>query len=431
MSKCYVYAWKNVNNGKMNIGYKSPNDKEHTYITSLKNNEFWRDYSYGLLKRSILYVGEEKDINVAKSVEWFALKYAVATNKARLYNPGNNANRHDESLIPKNTKQLVIDYIEGRSEGISLFEQHADVDFVENLHKRIKDGEFEINQIPRSEIATYPRNQVRSKDKLIDHIRKIRTGIVENPEEARNIYGPIIVSVKSSGEKLLVDGNSRFAATEDLVGWEVLPVVFINESEFGKTEVQRLNNYDLVGLYENKPSGEIKAYNTFADIKRNINNYIVRQGFDLSKPHHVDRARQEIYARFPKVCESKHQLNGILSSILTDFEKTQAQLKYEKNLIQYDTAFQERYKWDNYYSKDIACVFAKASEAKFMKALGYIQHAMYNDKLEKGAIVFHFADKRELVEEEDKKNSNIEKIKRVIKFHNLPITVEVLPAFDE
>ena len=40
MSKCYVYAWRNVNNGKMNIGYKSPNGEEHTYITSLKNTEF-------------------------------------------------------------------------------------------------------------------------------------------------------------------------------------------------------------------------------------------------------------------------------------------------------------------------------------------------------------------------------------------------------
>lgn len=431
MSKCYVYAWKNVNNGKMNIGYKSANDKEYTYITSLKNKEFWNDYSHGLMKKSILFEGNSDQENIAKSVEWFALKYAVATQANKLYNPGNNANRFDESAIPKQTKQLVIDYIEGRSDGLPQTENDSDVNFAENLHARIKRGEFEIHQVPRVEIEKYSRYQVRSKEKLIEHIRLIKTKIIENPEAARKLYGPIIVVVKASGEKMINDGNSRFAATENLPGWDVLPVVYVNESEYGDTETRRQDNFDLVGLYENKPSAEVKAPNTFADIKRNINNYIVRHNFDLSKSHHIDRLRQQVYARFSSVCESKHQLNGVIASILNDYDKTQAELKYEKNLLQYDSAFQERYKWDKYYSKDIACVFAKASEAKFMKALGYIQHAMFNDKLTKGAIVFHFVDKRELVEEEDKKNSNIEKLKRVIEFHNLPITIEVLPAFEQ
>jgi len=431
MAKCYVYAWKNINNGKMNIGYKSPNDKEYTYITSLKNNEFWRDYSYGLLKKSILYVGDAENDNVAKSVEWFALKYAVAVKRDKLYNPGNNANRLDESLIPHETKQLVIDYIEGVAEGMSPLEDDEDVEFAVELNRRIKEGEFEIHQVARSEIEKYARNQVRSKDKLIEHIRKIRTQMIEDPQESRNIYGPIVVVVKASGEKLVIDGNSRLAAAENLVGWEMLPVVYINEAEFGETELQRLNNYDLVGLYENKPSKEIKASNSFADLKRNINNYIVRNNFDLSIPSHVDYARQKIYARFGSVCESKQQLNGILTSIIHDFDKEQAQLKYVKNLIQYDDAWVSRHKWNNYNKHKIACVVVKASEAKYMKALGYIQHAMFNEGSSKGAIVFHFVDKRELVDEEDKETSNIEKLKKVIAFHNLPITVEVLPAFDE
>lgn len=431
MAKCYVYAWKNINNGKMNIGYKSPDDKEYTYITSLKNNEFWKDYSYGLLKKSILFVGNESDDKIAKSVEWFALKYACAVKRDKLYNPGNNANRFDETLIPKSTKQLVMDYIEGNSEGICPIEHDEDVDFADELNRRIKEGEFEIHQVARSELEKYPRNQVRSKDKLIEHIRKIRTKMIEEPEEARDIYGPIVVVVKASGERLIIDGNSRLAAAENLIGWEILPVVYINEAEFGETELQRADNYDLVGLNENKPQKEIKAPNTFADLKRNINNYIVRHNFDLSKPHQVDYLRQKIYARFKKLCESKHQLNGILTSILNDFEKTQAQLKYEKNLLQYDEAFQLRHKWEKYGKHDIASVFVKASEAKYMKALGYIQHAMYNEKLTKGAIIFHFVDKRELVDEENKETSNIEKLKKVISFHNLPITVEVLPAFDD
>jgi hypothetical protein len=426
MSRAYVYAWRNINNGKMNIGYKSPNDKEHTYITSLRNTEFWRDYSNGLLRKSILYIGQQSEASVAKSVEWFALNYAVATAKDKLYNHGNNANKGDESLIPKETKQLVIDFIEGRHDGIAPIQQDEDVDFAEALSERIKNGEFEINQVLASEVARYYRNQVRSKEKDLENIRKIRTAIMEDPAAAREIYGPIVVVVKTNG-KMIIDGNSRFEAANGILGWETLPVVFINESEFGETELQRQDNYDLVGLYENKPSKEIKSSNSWNDLKRNISNYISRHNFDLSKSHHVDRAREVIYGRFTKVCESKQQLNGILVSIINDNDKKIAELKYEKNLLVYDSKFVERYKWNNYGVKDIACVFIKASEAKFAKAIGYIHNAMYSDKLQKGAIVFYFDSKSELVTEENEKH--IEKLKKIIEFSNLPITVEVLPAF--
>ena len=427
MSNCYVYAWRNVNNGKMNIGYKSPNGEEHTYISSLKNSEFWRDYSYGLLKKSVLFVGNENQANVAKSVEWYALNYATAVAKDRLYNPGNNASKGDETLIPKDTKKLIVDFIEGRGEGVSMVNLDQDVDFAERLSFRIKSGEFEIHQVARAIIAQYNRNQVRNKEKDLVNISKIKTALLEDPSAARNIFGPIVVVVKSNGDKMIIDGNSRFAATENVIGWEILPVVYINQSEFGETELQRQDNYDLVGLYENKPSKEIKSSNTWADLKRNVNNYLVRHNFDLSKSHHVNAARGAIYARFTSVCESKQQLNGILTSILKDFEKTQAELQYEDNLLAYDDAYMERTK-TKYAFEDVACVFAKASEAKFMKAIGYCQHAMFNDKLTKGAIVFYYSNKSEIVDEEQGAGW-IKKLEKVIKFHNLQITVEVLPAF--
>ena len=52
---------------------------------------------------------------------------------------------------------------------------------------------------------------------------------------------------------------------------------------------------------------------------------------------------------------------------------------------------------------------------------------MYSDKLKSGAIVFYFDSKSELVTEE--KEKHIEKLKKIIEFASLPITVEVLPAF--
>ena len=430
MANSYVYAWRNINNGKMNIGYKSPNGEEHTYITSLKNSEFWRDYSYGLLKRSILYVGKETDANIAKSVEWFALDYATNVAKDRLYNPGNNASKGDTSLIPKETKKLIVDYIEGRSDGMPLLAEDSDVKFVENLSARIKAGEFEVHIVAREDIRKYSHNQVRSKDKDLAHIAKIRTAIMEDPAAAREIYGPIIVVVQADGNiKMIIDGNCRFAAAENITGWENLPVVYINESEFGETQMQRQDNYDLVGLFENKSSKEIKSSNSWDDLKRNMVNYLVRHNFDFSKSHHRDAARNVIYSRFTTVCESKMQLNGIFKSIINDHEHKQAELKYVKNLLSYDDAYIARRKYDCAV-EDVACVFAKVSEAKFMKVLGYCLHAMYNDKLKKGSIILYFSSKKELVDEETD-NSWIQKLKNVIEYHNHPITVEVLPAFQD
>ena len=63
-----------------------------------------------------------------------------------------------------------------------------------------------------------------------------------------------------------------------------------------------------------------------------INNFIVGQKLDLSKPIHVEHARKLIYDRYLIVSGSKKELNGILTTILNNFEKTQAELQFQKNL---------------------------------------------------------------------------------------------------
>ena len=104
MSTVSVYGFRNRINGKMNIGVKSADGEDMlTYITSLNDEEFWGDYSKGLMEKSILFIGESKQEDLAKTIEWFALKYGISTKPDKFYLKKNNAHCVNEKLLTKKT----------------------------------------------------------------------------------------------------------------------------------------------------------------------------------------------------------------------------------------------------------------------------------------------------------------------------------------
>ena len=126
MSTVSVYGFRNRINGKMNIGVKSADGEDMlTYITSLNDEEFWEDYSKGLMEKSILFIGESKHEDLAKTIEWFALKYGISTKPEKFYLKKNNAHCVDEKLLTKKIKEIVIDYING-GPGIDIPDAYAE-----------------------------------------------------------------------------------------------------------------------------------------------------------------------------------------------------------------------------------------------------------------------------------------------------------------
>lgn len=434
MSSVSVYGFRNIENGKMNIGVKSADGEDMlTYITSLNNDEFWEDYSKGLMQKSILFVGDSTGEDLARTIEWFALKYGISTKPEKFYLKKNNAHCVNEKLLTKEIKQIVIDYINGNS-GIEVADSCAeDKVIVNSIDQNIKDRKYQVFDVETNSVHKFNRNQVRTDQYDPAHVSKIVTGMREQPDEARKVFGPVIVVIEEDGSKTILDGNNRTEAAKkmnkDKKGWSTVPVIYLNYTEFGTTEKQRQNNYDLFGLLQNKRKFEVKKENSKEDLKRNILNFIVSEGLDLSKPTHVDRARKLIYDRFEMVCESKQQLNGVLTSILNDFEKERLELRYQKNLITYDDGFFSDYLWNKYEKNDIAAVSTSQSKAKFAEVLGWIFRRMQTVDAKQGAIVLYYASKAELVNDEQEKW--IEKLKETIRFNNLPITVEVLPAFED
>lgn len=428
-----VYGQRCKKSGKINIGYKSPNGKDYyNYITSLKNEEFWKDYSKGLVEKTLLFEGTADQDDVAQTLEWFALDYGTKVNKELFYIERNNAHCVDLSLLTPNMKKVVIDYIEGVGNGIDGKKTTSeDVELVERLSQNVKYltelGDYVT--LPIHEVEQFERNQVRSVIVDPHSVREIVTRMEENPTLARQVFKPIVCVVKDNGTKCIVDGNTRFAAAKKAKGWDNVPVIFIHESEFGSNELEKQNNYDLFGLYENKESFEIKKTNSKEDLKRNVVNYLLSFKLDFNKNEDIEKARKLIYERFTSVVATKKQLSGALQSILTDFNKDQAELKYQKNLITYDEAYLTRYTANKYEINGIAAIYTHGAKLKFGEAIGYALRHMRSEKLKKGAIVVYYKSKEEY--SDSVMNGWVENLKEVIDYCNLPLELDVLPAFEE
>ena len=298
----FTYVYKDVDTSKLNIGFKSPNGEDKlTYITSCESPEFWDRYSKGMLERSILFVGSEAK---AKAAEWFAMDQGFKLGLP-FFNFKNNAHKVDESILTTQEKQIIIDFLRGDGKGIEFgsadaAEAEKNRDIVTSIGDRIekRTGYYKEMQVSVSEVYNYKRLQVR--EELVNHstVSKIRQRLLENPKLARETFLPIAVVVSKDGSKTVVNGNTRLEAASKTPGWNDVPVVYINETEFGSDEKIRQKNYSQFGLYMNRESFEIRVHNSKGDLKRNIINFLAEEKIDLSKAAHVDRARQLVYMNF-------------------------------------------------------------------------------------------------------------------------------------
>ena len=426
----FVYAYKDMETSTLYIGFKSPKVEDKlTYITSCESPEFWDRYSHGMLERSILFVGSEMK---AKAAEWFAMDQGFKLGLP-FFNRQNNAHKVDESILTTQEKQVIIDFlrdgkgIEFGSADAAEAEKNREIvtRIADQIEKRT--GYYKEMQVPILQVHMYKRWQVREEKVNWSTVSRIIQRLLEDPKRARETFLPITVVVHKDGSMTIVNGTTRTEAAMKTPGFNDVPVVYINETEFGSDQKARERNYTLFGLYMNREPFEVRVHNSKGDLKRNVNNFLREENIDLSKPAHVDRARELVYKNFDYACGSKQQLNGILTSILSDFAKNQAELTYQDNLITYDDNFFAKYSWDNYRSKDISIVRVTVSEVANAKAIGYICRVMRKEKNKKGVLILHYVSKQELASEEE--NQWIEDMKVTIEYMGLPISVDVLPAF--
>ncbi len=425
----YLYAYRHSDNGMMNIGCKTPKGEgKESYITSLREGSpFWKEFGAAKTDEAILFIGDEETV---KALEWFALDYGTNVMPDKFYNLKNNAHKGKQNLLTKEMKQGVIDYIEGRSNGISISDDGDESDarsIVESLMQRIANGEFKIEEIPVSEVYAYERSQVRY-EKVNQHtVSEIKTLMEQDPARARETFKPVII-VTDGEKRTIVDGNTRTDSAHKAKGWNqgTIPCIVIDEKEFGETEMRRMDAYRLFGLTANAKSFEIKVPNKDEDIMNDMNDLFVREGLDLNLPIHRNRARELSYKRYETIIPSKKKISGLLKAFFNEFEKNQAELQYSKNLITYDKAFFTKYAWEKYGKRGVSTIHTSVSKCIYSHPFSYIVRVMAKDESKKGAIIVHYTNKKEFSEDHW-----VEDLKKTIKYSGLDIVVDVLPAFGD
>lgn len=268
--EAFVYGYRNIENGKMYIGFRKNSDVNDGYIFSSADEELKMAWGLGNLHRSILYRGDKV---TAITMERKLLKYASARTNPNFYNKSNGggAGILDYKTITDEQAKVGINWING----IDPIEKHLDIfnlvdkKLVADIWQSVKNGAYQVYETSVNEISTYEHNQVRLNMLDPNHVRNIAENMRHDPAEARKNISPIIVCVSKDGTRTIIDGNHTSRAVVD-AGWLSAPVIYINSSEF----LDKQSNIDQFGYIANH-NPQHKKPNSSQDCQRAIINLYV------------------------------------------------------------------------------------------------------------------------------------------------------------
>ena len=312
-----TYGWRHILNGKMYIGYHKTNEIYDGYVFSSEDPEANLAWSYGLLKRSILYRGKQ---SVAITLENFLLKSVSAHKNDKFYNQsvgGGEGCVKDFSNLTDEIKKVGLDWIAGIDPVYSTTKSRINKDAMELLSEHVKSGRYQVHGAEKvSEIYALPRNQVRLN--VIEHEHKEaiveKMTDVDNIADARKNVSPVIVCVHENGYKEIIDGNHTIDAAHD-AGWTEIPVVYINYSEF-KFKQENVDYFGYMMNHEEK----IKKPNSKDDLKQAIMRFTTSHNHLVIGTERFKEAFIDAYGRF----WSKKQIAKSIESVKDHLETLEA-----------------------------------------------------------------------------------------------------------
>ena len=267
MFSAIVYGWRNLENGKMYIGFHKTKDIHDGYINSSEDAELQTAWSYGLMQRHILWSGSVAE---CITLENYALKWAKAEmDWDQFYNKsvgGGTGIVKDFSNLTTEMKQVMVNFIHGidpTPPELDLMETF-DVDLVERIAEGVRSAAYPRVPESTAEIFDLPRNQVRMSIIHEDKVDQISDRMREDPASARENVEPVIVCRYEDGSRVVIDGNHTTNAAKR-AGWTELDVVYINFSDFDFNQA----NVDSFG-YEMNHEEKIKTPNSSKDCQQAI-----------------------------------------------------------------------------------------------------------------------------------------------------------------
>lgn len=262
-----LYGWRNLENGKMYIGYHKTTDVDDGYIFSTEDPEANLAWSYGKLERTIIHRGKQ---SVCITLENYILKKEQAHKNPMFYNKsvgGGVGCVKDFSNLTKSVMKLAEDWVAGKVVTRQTPNSQVDKDEIKALADDIRNGRYKTIHNERvSDIYSLPRNQVRFNVVDNEHVSDIADKMKDNPAKARQNISPVIV-MRDGNHKEIIDGTHTIGAANE-AGWVEVPVIYINASEFKNKQA----NVDYFGYCMNHQE-KLKKPNNNQDLKRAIINF--------------------------------------------------------------------------------------------------------------------------------------------------------------
>lgn len=421
----FLYVWHHPVTGMDNLGKKV--SSKNNYISSATSYEFWRDWANGELEQFCLV--ESDDEAVLSAAEWWGLDYGIKVRGIEnFYNVQNNAHRGDQSLVTPEIKARIVAYFNGELLPEPKVEEKFSVP--ENIINKVEAGFYPVVQVPVFEIQTYEHNQVREVSRNVENEDKIIQRYIENPQRVKDSVTPMTVMLSPDGTKTIVNGHTRLGAAIRCTGWNTLPVIYVDQAEFGDNEAEIKKNIILAGSYANREPFITVQENKDEDILMQMNNLLAIEGIDISIETTREYAREFLIAELSNTVPSRSKLTGLVRKLFNNCDKEQANITIQANLKTYSDADLRKYCYDKYESKGVAAIVSTFTNMTNMQALGFVfNHTLQYSKAPANlAIVLHFRTKHEFQKEQTENRA--ESLRKIIKNYKLPIVVDVLPAFE-
>jgi polyhydroxyalkanoate synthesis regulator phasin len=439
-----VYGWTNIEDSDRK--YAGKVDKYNgKYVCSTNNPEFWDDYAQGLLRRVVLYRApgnEDSDFEKTGTMEWFAQEYSTAKlGYEKVYHKV-NGHKGDESVITKEDRTVIYDWVDNNGKGLVVdcgtnINEEEGTKLVNEIIERIKQekegkGNYTRVDVSINDIKLFKEFQNRLKQFNQQTVDELVSAMNDTPQDFDELFDPIVVIVRSDGNNWINSGIHRCRALPRVKGRSSAPVIFLHESEFGNTPEEIERNIKVFGAAMNPQSRKVKLESKQDDAFYWIEDIVDSEQLDPTNDATDDltKLRKIMQVRY---VDTKTLLERTSNTYVTNWVKSQilstkvAQYK-NKHLISYSNAEIATMKKDNELL-GIATVVTDAKAIKESIAVWYGMNRLDSTGMSKAKVILYYKDLKQVATymTDDALDSARVKIAK----YNLPIEIEMLPAFEK
>jgi hypothetical protein len=421
----YLYAWLKPSPYTVNMGKKV--SQKTSYVSSASAQEFWNDFGSGKLEQYCIFQSEDEA--VVGAAEWWGLDYGIKVyGKSKFYNKVNNAHKGDQSLVTEEIKQKIVDFYEGKLKPETDVEPFS---LGRNIIDKVENGFYSVVQYPVYKLIELQRNQARVIEQNVTVEEQIVRSYRDDPKQVLRDITPATLIKRKDGSHELINGHTRIGAASKCKGWNEMPVCIVDEVDFGKTEQEIALNILMAGSYANRRSPVVTQQNSDDDLMFQMENYLVIQKLDASVETAQEYIRELLTTEFAKSAGSRRAAGGIVTKIFNKYVKQKNEMSISKNMTVYSGSDLKQYCFEKYEKHGIAAIHSTMSSMAHFDPIGFIfHHASHMSNLPKKlAIVLHSRTKDEYVK--GQASGKVAAMQRVIDGYKLPVTIDVLPAFED